>query len=872
MTNSGTAGVIIANATDNTLTGAGLFLNNGTVTFNQPSNAVFTANLNGTGPSGLDKEGTNQLTLVGASGATFNGPIAVNEGTLQAGGSNTFGAGTVTVTNSATVDLNGQVMVVSTFALSGSGVGGLGAINNTGGQQTNAVQNVILQGDTTIGAISRWDLSPDGPSSFHGNNFNLTKVGAGAVFLGPKQDTSVSNINITAGELAFAWQGTDLGSTGSILVQSNAMLAFAYDIAAGAKPTTVMAGGQIGAEYLQLATNLPAFGKGNSYAGDITFASTGIVNIANSSAGLILSGGLHGPSGLVNAGRGSLTLAGSNNYSGDLTFNLGFGTIANNNALPPNTSVTLNCLGAPGIDTVGLMLANDIATPASVPLNMVNYRTPSGGSTPSLSGNGTWNGPINAIPVQTDNNKNFGTLNSVNFNGGSNGLVLNGPITQTGAAQMWLNFNGAMPGTISLNQPLVWRGVVNLLDGYLKTNIGDAAVCINTLELNATGNSFTNFVLSRGKLRIGANNAYPTGCPMVFSAGVSGYPNYADYRAIIDLNGHSQTFSNVTAFGGSPIGSWIGNDSTIADATVTFDSSGKVTNTWVVWICDNLNSSLSTPHKTSLNVVSGGLRLTPNTLTSKTYSNINLSASGPTNNVYTGNTLVSGGILQVDTSLGATAVTVSGSGILAGAGPFSSAGSVTINSGGTLSPGGNTSLASLIGIMTNNGTLTLNAGSTAYLEVNLTAKTNDSVRGLNTMVYNGGTLLVTNLGAQAITNGSVFKFFYATNYTAGAVTVAPLVPAPGLLWDTSQLAVDGTLRVMPVNTNSPTLATSKSGNSLTLSWPPDHAGWRLQVQTNSTAVGLNTNWFTVANSTNVLSFTVPIASTNGCVFYRLVYP
>jgi autotransporter-associated beta strand protein len=862
MTYSGTAGVTIANGADNTLTGVGLSLNNGTVTFNQPSNAIFTASLNSTGSGGLDKEGTNQLTLVGDSGATFNGPIAVNEGTLQAGSSNIFGAGTVTVTNSATADLNGQVMVAATFALSGSGVDGLGAINNTGGQQTNAVQKVILQGDTTIGATSRWDLTPDGPSSFQGNGFDLTKVGAGAVFLGPKQDTSVSNINITAGELAFAWPGTDLGSTGAILVQSNAMLAFAYDIAAGAKPATVMAGGQIGAEYLN------SFGSNNSYAGDITFMSTGMVNIASSSAGLTLSGGLHGPSGLVNAGRGSLTLAGSNNYSGDLTFNLGKGTIANNNALPPNTSVTLNCLGAPGIDTVGLTLSNDIATPATVPLNMVSYRTPSGSITPSLSGNGTWNGPINAIAVQEDKNPNgpAALTNTVNFNGGSNKLVLNGTFTQTGAP-LNINFNGGMPGTIALNHPLVWTGSLTVLDNYSSTNIGDAAYCMNTLELNTTGHSFTNFYLLRGRLRIGADNAYPSGCPLITPSGVSGF---ADLRQIIDLNGHWQTFSNIMGsftFAGSV--HWVGNDSPTADATVIFDSSGQLTNTWACWICDNLNTNIPTPHKTGLTVLSGGLRLvyTP-TLT--TFTNINRTPSGPTNNAYTGNTLVSGGILQVDAPLAGTAASVSGSGVLAGSGPFSSAGSVTINSGGTLSPGGNTSLASIIGIMTNNGTLTLNPGSKAYLEVNLTAKTNDSVRGMSSMVYNGCTLQVTNVGTQAITNGSVFKFFYATNYTAGAVMVAPLVPAPGLLWDTSQLAVDGTLRVMPVNTNSPTLAASSSGNSLTLSWPQDHAGWRLQVQTNS--AGLGTNWFTVASSTNNLSVTVPIVSTNPPVFYRLVYP
>jgi hypothetical protein len=352
-----------------------------------------------------------------------------------------------------------------------------------------------------------------------------------------------------------------------------------------------------------------------------------------------------------------------------------------------------------------------------------------------------------------------------------------------------------------------------------------------------------------------------------------------DWRTIIDLNGHSQSFSNVPAFS-QGFGSWIGNDSTNTDATVIFDS-GNVTNHCGVWICDNLNASLTNSHRTSLKVLSGGLHLLPNPVELRSFTNINISPSGPTNNAYTGDTLVSGGILQVDTALGATAVAVSGSGILAGSGPFSSAGSVTINSGGTLSPGGTNiissgTLASAIGIMTNNGTLTLNPGSTTYVEVKITTNatsttiTNDTVRGLSSMVYNGGTLLVANVGTNPITSSSVFQIFYAATYTAGPMTVLPAVPAPGQVWDTSQLASNGSLHLMSVNTNPPPLTTGRSGNSLTLSWPQDHAGWRLQAQTNST--GLGTNWVTVPGTTNALSFTVPIASTNPAVFFRLIYP
>ena len=62
------------------------------------------------------------------------------------------------------------------------------------------------------------------------------------------------------------------------------------------------------------------------------------------------------------------------------------------------------------------------------------------------------------------------------------------------------------------------------------------------------------------------------------------------------------------------------------------------------------------------------------------------------------------------------------------------------------------------------------------------------------------------------------------------------------------------------------------GNNLTLSWPDDHLGWRLQAQTNSLAQGLGTNWFDIAGSTATNQISIPVTSTNGSVFYRLSYP
>jgi fibronectin type 3 domain-containing protein len=64
----------------------------------------------------------------------------------------------------------------------------------------------------------------------------------------------------------------------------------------------------------------------------------------------------------------------------------------------------------------------------------------------------------------------------------------------------------------------------------------------------------------------------------------------------------------------------------------------------------------------------------------------------------------------------------------------------------------------------------------------------------------------------------------------------------------------------------------RSGNTLTFSWPADHLGWHLQVQTNAPGNGLSTNWVTVPGSDRVTSTNVTINPTNGSVFYRLTYP
>ena len=77
---------------------------------------------------------------------------------------------------------------------------------------------------------------------------------------------------------------------------------------------------------------------------------------------------------------------------------------------------------------------------------------------------------------------------------------------------------------------------------------------------------------------------------------------------------------------------------------------------------------------------------------------------------------------------------------------------------------------------------------------------------------------------------------------------------------------------LPTSSAPMQLGFATLGNQLQLNWLADHTGWQLQSQTNSLASGIGTNWVNISSSAQTNQMSVPLSTTNGAVFFRLVRP
>ncbi len=478
---NGTGSLVVDNSGNNTFSG-GVLVNGGTLQFgnndangNLPAGGV-ALNTGGTlafdsstadlavpnvisGAGGLAQVGADILTL-NASNNAYIGPITVLQGTIQAGNADAFGTnsslGSITVTNSGTLDVNAQKFGVNALpvTVSGSGVGGNGAIINSSSNQTSVLNAVTLAADATFGGTGSWDIRTLGGQNTNQNAqlngaFNLTKVGTNTITLnGVAVDSNLNNVNVQAGTLDLANMTSSLGnSSATATIYTNAVLELDTLSNVLVKNIVINSGGTLQGS----ATNFS--GGPVTLNGPVTLAGNATIQVNGTNSLFMLENVIGGSASLTKSGSGTAFLANANTYSGNTIVSGGILSLTNYNSINGsiNSSTNINITSGAKLDVTGR---------SDQMLTLTSGQTLEGGSgtngpgilTGSLVANagsyvspGTGSTNIGTLSVNASVTLNGTTVMKISAAGGNDLLEANG-ITY-GGSLMVTNFSGTITNT-----------------------------------------------------------------------------------------------------------------------------------------------------------------------------------------------------------------------------------------------------------------------------------------------------------------------------------------------------------------------------------------------------------------------------------------
>jgi autotransporter-associated beta strand protein/T5SS/PEP-CTERM-associated repeat protein len=467
--------------------------NNGTVIFNRANDSTLSSNISGTGA--LTKNGSGNLTLSGAN--TYTGTTTINAGSIVLGANQTLGG----IAGAGNIQLSNYTLTTSAAAnLTFSG-----SINGSGGLTKEGSGMLTLTGANTYNGT--------------------TVINAGTIQIGSGGATgslSASSTIINNGTLVFnrsntVTQGTDfadgISGTGNV-VQSGSGLLILSGNNTYTGTTTLTSG------TLQVGTD-GNLGGGN-YSENISNNGTMILG---SNSNQTLSGVISGSGAITKNGTGTLTLTGSNNFSGNTTINTGTVVIGNANAAGTGRIIQTNGSSLLKIDTTGMItnaisVYNVVASQSATLSGEITVNnavwdvntgttltisgdidgsggvTKNGNGTLVLSGNNTYTAAtvVNAGTLEAASANALGSNNTVQVNGGTLLVVTDGALEDKNitlsTSSVGLRFSNTYNGTIG-NLTLSANSTLDLGGGSVIARFASIALGGHTLRIyNWTGEAY----------------------------------------------------------------------------------------------------------------------------------------------------------------------------------------------------------------------------------------------------------------------------------------------------------------------------------------------------------------------------------------------
>ncbi len=617
------------------------------------------------GTAGFTKSGTGTLTLTGTN--LYTGGTRITGGTVAITSDANLGEVPGTATLSSLVLDNGILSTSGTFTLNANrGI----AVGRTSGSGNDGTINVS-SGELTYNGI----IASNGGASTGG----LVKSGAGTLTLGGV-NTYAGNTDISAGTLKIANTAALPSGTG----KGDVTIAGTLDLNAN----SITLNGLSGAGSIT-----------SSAAGSISLTA-GANNRTSTFNGMIANGS--GTIALTKTGTGTLTLGGSNTFTGGVTINGGALQLANAGALnssTPNT-VTFGPSAAVGTKlqlngysvTIGALATN--ATPGTVIIENANALAAT--LTVNQATNTTFAGVL-------QNGTGAGTLG----------------LTKSGAGTLTLTGNNTFTGTATISAgTLALSGGAAIADGAA-VSLANTAGAILLLNANETIGSLAGGGTTGGNVNLQS-----------FTLTTGGATNYAG--AISGTGSLIKTGSGVFTLSGTNTST---GTTTVSAGTLALSGGNAIADTATVSLANTTGAILQLNASEIIGALTGG---------GATGGNLNLQTF----------TLTTGGTNSDSTYGGAISGTGSlvktGTGKLTLSGVNTYTGATTINGGGSLSVGDiNNALGSTSSIALSNGTLSYtgnNATFTRGYTVSSGGGQIDTTTAGQTLTLSGGNVAITSTG------------------------------------------------------------------------------------------------------------------------------